>query len=432
MPTVTDVKQKKARKRDANRLVGRDENLRYDHVPSAPLPPTEMPRDESSRRKPHQIVAMFCYESPTSTVGEFVARTAEILATRGVEVHIFSRHPFFDVDSKLAKGHPVGACDGDDLVAQVNEFTRRACNSFLRTFRAPASRITLMGHEWSTIPAISLLHGIKNLDTVLSVQSIERQRGGLDTGVGKWIEETELAGLREAKSIIVHDGGTGDIIANCFPDKAKHIVNVSMDIPMAGFEFDLDPGEVKERFDVGPIDPTILFIGDLSERYGANLLMKAMPAVLKKQPQARCIFVGDGDLLWPLRVYSRYLLLDHAVRLAGHVGDKPLFELIHSADIVVVPSLEETPWWPIEAAWVAKRPVVATSEAAPSLLEHERNCTIINPNEKDLASGIWRVLEDRTFAQDIARRGNNQIGQRYNENKIVAQLEQAIDIGILA
>jgi glycosyltransferase involved in cell wall biosynthesis len=133
-------------------------------------------------------------------------------------------------------------------------------------------------------------------------------------------------------------------------------------------------------------------------------------------------------MAWPLRVYSRYLLLDHAVRLTGHLPDQALYELIHAADVIAVPSVESTPWWPIEAAWIAARPVVATTEAAPLLLEHEHNGIVVPPNEKDLAMGIQRVLSDPELGRATADRGKAHVEERYCENKVMAQIQKAIGI----
>lgn len=420
MATVTDVMEVET----FTRKTGPVERIRID---GALVGPTSGDRESTPQEQ--FVVAMFCYEEPDSAVGRFVAETARVLAKQSTQVHIFSRHSFETISPDVYV-HQVGACERNDLIGQVDEFTDRACNSFLRKFQNSTAKITLMGHEWSTIPAMSLLHGIKNLGIVLSLQSLERQRGGLDTGASKWIEEIELTGIREARSIIIHNPGTSEIIRSCLPDCAEKIIDACPEIPMAGFQFDLDPGEVKARFQVGPEDPTILYVGDLDERYGVNLLMKAMPDVLRNNGQARCIFVGDGELLWPLRVFSRYLLLDHAVRLIGHLDDQGLHELIHAADVIVVPSIDSTPWWPIEAAWAAKRPVVATVEAAPLLLQHERDCLLVEPNEHDLARGIERVLSDHELRQSIAERGCTKLKDRYSENKVIAQLEEALGIEV--
>ncbi len=420
MATVTDIEHVAVRTRDGQPA----ERLRLDRIPAPPRPDRKEPPREERR-----VVAMFCFEPPDTAVGRFVSKTAHALARRQVQVHLFCSLPFA-ANHPDVHVHPVGTCDEGDLIGKVHEFTRRACNSYLRKFQGSTAPVTLMGHEWSTIPALSLLHGIKNAGTVLSLHSLERQRGGLDTGISRWIDETEMAGIRQSKSVIVHDGATAAVVRECIPDRAQQIIDACPEIPMAGFKFDQDPGEVKARFDVGPVDPTILYIGDLSEYYGANLLMKAMPSMLRSNGQARCIFVGNGDLLWPLRVYSRYLLLDHAVRLCGHLADRALYELIHSADVIAVPSIDSTPWWPIEAAWMASRPVVATACAAPLLLEHEHDCIIVEPNEFDLAAGIQRVLSDPELGQKTARRGQAKLKAHYSENTVVTQIEKVIEAGV--
>jgi phosphatidylinositol alpha-1,6-mannosyltransferase len=192
------------------------------------------------------------------------------------------------------------------------------------------------------------------------------------------------------------------------------------------FQFNLDPGEVKKRFQVGPTDPTILFVGDLNETYGADLLLKAMPKILRNHKQARCIIIGDGELLWPLRVQSRYQLLDYAVRLAGHLDGQSLRELVYAADIVVVPSRQATPWWPIEAAWAANRPVVTTPEAASALVVADQNAAVVNADETSLADGIDRVLNDPDFARAIASEGRAKIEERYSVSKVMARIQEMV------
>ena len=56
----------------------------------------------------------------------------------------------------------------------------------------------------------------------------------------------------------------------------------------------LDAGAVKARYQVGPIDPTILCVGDLDDKYGPDLLVKAMPGILKNHKQARLVVRQRG------------------------------------------------------------------------------------------------------------------------------------------
>ncbi len=391
-------------------------------------PFTHVPAEEKAQPRPEKqrTLAIVSFEEPGTVIGQYINNLADALAKWRTNVHIFVRESV-NLDIPGVHIHAVGNPAGDNLLEQVEQFTRLASNAFLREFD-DCRNLMLMGFEWSAIPTISLLHGIKNLGMILSLHSLERQRSYMAGELSRSIEEIELSGLREARLILTHDPVTAEIAGRCVPECDQRILVTNPMTVIQNFLFDLDPGEVKKRFQVGPTDPTILFIGDLHENYGPDLLMKTMPMILKDQNQTRCVFVGDGELLWPLRVYSRYLLLDHAVRMAGSLEGRTLYELIYAADVIVVPSRKSTPWWPIEAAWAAKRPVVATYEAAPALVRHEHDCLLTETNEKSLASGIQRVLGDPDFAAAIAGRGRAKLEERYSVNKVVSRIEELMGV----
>ena len=48
-------------------------------------------------------------------------------------------------------------------------------------------------------------------------------RGTYQEMRGKWIDETELAGIREARAIIVHDPSTAEIIGSCVPESVDRM-----------------------------------------------------------------------------------------------------------------------------------------------------------------------------------------------------------------
>jgi glycogen synthase len=392
-----------------------------------PMRPTVSP--DAQRDKARPVLAVFCYEEPASTVGQFLAKMAPALVRRGTAVHVFTRKGL-DESCPGVTVHELGEPDDGDLFERVQEFTHRACNAFLTHFQAATAHVSLMGFEWSSVQALSILRGIKNLDIVLSLHSLECQRGDLSSDVSKKIEDIELTGLREAKTILVHEPATADAARRCAPECGDRITRVREMFPVAQFADQLDPGAIKARYQVGPVDPTILFVGDLSERYGPDLLVKAMPAVLKNHRQARLVIVGDGSLYWPLRVYTRYLLLEHAVRLVGHLEGQALNELIQAADVVVVPSREATPWWIILAAWSAGKPVVATHDAAPALLEHELDSVLFYPNENSCVWGVERMLFAPELGIKLAQNGLRKVDDRFGWNAVAEQVERLMGVKV--
>jgi glycosyltransferase involved in cell wall biosynthesis len=306
----------------------------------------------------------------------------------------------------------------------VQEFTHRACNVFLQQVQAGTAPAKLLGHEWSSVPALSLLHSLKGLDTILALHSLERQRSDMTSDLSRRIEEIETSGLREAKAVLTHTASTAEVAKYWVPECAQRLGCLRHPFPADKFEKNIDPGAVKARYQVGPVDPMIVYLGDLDDRYGPDLLVKALPPVLRNHPQARLVIVGDGQLFWPLRVYTRYLLLEHAVRLVGDVRDEALQELIAAAEMVAVPSRSSTPWWPIQAAWAARRPVIATHNAAPGLLEHEKDAVLFHPNENSAVWGIERVLYDPDLGKAIGARGAEKLEERFGWNIVAEQVEE--------
>src|SRR5581483_10060478 len=157
-----------------------------------------------------RALAIFCFEEPDGFIGQFVGKLAVALAKRQVPVHLYSRHVFL-LEAPGLKLHPLGDCPQGDILTQVQEFARRACNAFSGHFPAGVTNVTLLGHEWSSVPILSILHGTRNLDTLLSLHSLEQQRSDMSSELSQQIAEIERSGMNEAKTVLTHDPATGDV-----------------------------------------------------------------------------------------------------------------------------------------------------------------------------------------------------------------------------
>lgn len=369
-------------------------------------------------------LAVFCHEPPDSFIGSQMAQVVSRLAKMR-PVTLFSRHPYSFVEPNV-KVQAVGTIDDEDCVVQVKEYVKRASNAFLQAIPAD-KEASVLAYEWSAAGVLPLLRGLRNQRGVLSLHSLERQRSDLSSDLSKQINEIEREALDAADRILVHDAATGEHIRLWLPPCAERLVIARERFPVEQYEGDLDPGAIKARYEVGPIDPVLLYVGDLDDRYGPELLVKAMPALLRHHPQARLVIVGDGPAQWPLRVYARYLLLEHAVRIVGSVVDQPLRELVQASDVVCVPSRESTPWWPILAGWAAKRPVVVSHDAAKGLqLEHEKDSVLVYPSENSIVWGVERLLYDADLRKSIGEAGRKKVEERFGYDGVVEQLAELV------
>ena len=153
--------------------------------------------------------------------------------------------------------------------------------------------------------------------------------------------------------------------------------------------------------------PTLLFLGDLDERHGVDLLLRAMPAILRHHPRARLVVAGDGPLAEPLAAYCRYIQLEEVITFIPPPSGDTLILLMNGADVVVVPGREAVSPDAFDAARLARKPVVATHEAASEWAEHERDALLVYPSENAIAVAVVRLLDDSVLARKLggARRG---------------------------
>src|SRR3984957_5117829 len=95
---------------------------------------------------PRPLLAMFCYEAPDTTVGAHVGKLAGACARRGSNVQLFSRTGFPKQEGVTV--HVAGG-GGNDVLASVEEYTRRACAAYLQRFPVGSKAVPMLGHEWS-------------------------------------------------------------------------------------------------------------------------------------------------------------------------------------------------------------------------------------------------------------------------------------------
>ena len=152
--------------------------------------------------------------------------------------------------------------------------------------------------------------------------------------------------------------------------------------------------------------PTLLFLGDLDERHGVDLLLRAMPIIRRHHPEARLVLVGGGPLAEPLATYARYLQLDEIVSFLPARTMSYHADMIHAADLVVVPGRLAVSPDAVRAAWQAQKAVVATHEAASAFAEHERDALLVYPSENAIAAAVLRLLGNPELARKLGQAGH--------------------------
>ena len=168
----------------------------------------------------------------------------------------------------------------------------------------------------------------------------------------------------------------------------------------------------------------ILVVAGLNENKGHTFLLEAMPAVLRRHPNARLILVGDGTQKEPLQLQAKQLGIDAQVRFLGYRQDIP--DLIQAADLLVLPSLVEGLGMAVIDAMFAGTPVVATATGGVCDITGsnttERNAVawIVPPgNGPLLASAIVESLDSPEQRNLRADRARQRVEQFFTPDRMV-------------
>lgn len=145
----------------------------------------------------------------------------------------------------------------------------------------------------------------------------------------------------------------------------------------------------------------VLYIGRLHKAKGPQILIRALPHLLKEIGDIGAVFIGPGDQKWLKSLASR-LGVERHVLFTGKVSEEIKISAIDGSTSIVVPSLYdyvEVFSLVTSEAWARKKPVVASTVGElPYRIKHGVNGLLVPPNDpKALAGALANVTKARGF-----------------------------------
>ncbi|MDZ7393132.1 MAG: glycosyltransferase family 4 protein [candidate division KSB1 bacterium] len=166
------------------------------------------------------------------------------------------------------------------------------------------------------------------------------------------------------------------------------------------------------------------FVGQLDERKGIHYLVQAFSLVHKRHPEAILLMVGEGPLREWIEAQAAALGLAEAVILCGFRSDVPA--VMHSIDLLVLPSLWEGFGIVLIEAMAAGKPVVTTDVSSmPEIVEHGKTGLLVPPADAEaLAAAISRLLGEPELGRTLGRAGRVRVEHRFAIDRMIEQLEE--------
>lgn len=160
----------------------------------------------------------------------------------------------------------------------------------------------------------------------------------------------------------------------------------------------------------GPL--RILAVSRLIERKGLDILIRALPEILKHRHVSLRI-VGGGNLKDQLRSLAADLGVADAVTLTGYVPHERLPEIYNDADLFVLPSHAEGMSNALLEAMACGLPVIATDTGGSSALLHDNGLVVEENTPSDWSRAILAMTSDKTAMRDMAE-ASRAISRKYS------------------
>lgn len=216
------------------------------------------------------------------------------------------------------------------------------------------------------------------------------------------------AGIKNAfkKTVAVSEGLKRELIVEKFRPKEKiEVIPLGVTIPKEYRDCEFSFEGLIEK------NPLIGTIARLNKEKGIDRFINAAPFILEKVPRARFLIVGKGDQKENLQEQVKKINLDSKVEFREFPWSEPIYKVLMSIDIFVMPSLREGCPTGLLEALASSRPVVASQiEGINDLIDDGENGLMVDTKDPRLfAEKIIFLCDHPDTAVAMGKEGRKKI-----------------------
>ncbi|MDD1742261.1 MAG: glycosyltransferase family 4 protein [Methanotrichaceae archaeon] len=366
------------------------------------------------------------YSIKVGGVAPCITELSEGLARRGHEMHIFTRRGEFDAFDTINGVHyqRVDFDESGDIVAQMDKMSNAMYDLFGEVQDIYGRFDIIHCHDWHPIPAAIRIKKDYGLPYILTMHSTEWGRNGNQFGYGisKEISHREWLGSYESSTIIVTIRRMMDELMWIYSIPKSKIRIIPNGIVVGKMRRSLDAGRVKEKYDIHPLAPMVLFCGRMSIQKGPDLLVDAIPHILKNRSDMKFVFIGHGDMKSQCEQRVRELNVGHACRFLGYTSTPIKERLMNACDLICIPSRNEPFGVVVLEAWEVCKPVVATE--AVSIIRNFEDGLLAYIQPESIAWCINSLIKHPEEMRRLAMAGRIRLENEFDWDRIARKTHE--------
>lgn len=275
----------------------------------------------------------------------------------------------------------------------------------------PQGFLATIACRFTGTPLVVTAHG----SDLFSFQKGQKKK--LVTYVGKY-----------ANSFTVNSSATMSVAKDTFGILKAQIIHQGVDLSKFNIGVSSETRH-KLRAELGIKDKMLLSVCRLIEWKGTIYLIKAMPAILEKNPSLKLVIVGEGPERAKLEETAKRLKVSGAVIFLGAKSPKDMPAIFAAADIYVGTSITakdggtEGLGIVILEALASNVPVVTTSAGGIVDIIQDEQTGLFVPerNSAAIAAAIQRIIDNKVLRVNMVRRGHELVSEKFAWDEIASQ-----------
>lgn len=216
--------------------------------------------------------------------------------------------------------------------------------------------------------------------------------------------------------VAISEGVRAQMLKDGIPAERIRIVHSGIDLT----RFDgVKPHDYAAEFGLPRGAPVILDVAAFGWHKAQEVLVQATPAILAEAPQARVVFVGEGEEMEKVRAEAKRLGVDSRIIFTGFRTDVP--SLLAGADVFVMCSVMEGLCTSLLDALALRRPAVGSAVGGipEVLIDGVTGLTVPARDPAALSAAVLRVLHDRELSARLADAGRRHVEAKFTVDAMV-------------
>ncbi len=254
---------------------------------------------------------------------------------------------------------------------------------------------------------------------------------------GEWQEEddsyavrrsAETHAMREADAVVAISAHLRDEIVGRGVQQDRTFV-VPNGVDTSAFNPQPRDVELTRRYDLA--NRIVLgYIGSLRELEGLDLLVMAMPDIVRADERAACLIVGDGPERSRLRALVSQLSLDRHFVWIDPVPHSQVDRYYSLIDVFVLPRTDTrvnqmvTPLKPLEAMCMGKAVLASNMAGLTEILQHHKTGFVFQAgNHHDLTERTLELLQRRELRDTVGRQAREWVLRERDWHTVVQKYD---------